>query len=244
MLTNAVLANPLLPTRHWEPRCECCRLRRTHPDEFAWLTATLQGYGEQLLTQAEIAEELSRRTGLTITQSQVSTHKTKHHDPTIGALAESYAGHIAQLEVLGGMDPAEMAVGYAKLAMLKTAKLLDVQDLEPKDMASVASAVRGLAQVLLGADEAQAHALLTQHEARTAEIKEAVAAGDYETAFAEFTERHYPELKPLLAKPEQLRAAIAAAKAQEAVVTASESTNGPEDSGSTAEAGPALHQEG
>lgn len=235
MLTKAALSNPLLPTRHWEPRCECCRLRHSHPDDFKWLAGALQGDDDCYLTQEQIAAELSRRTGLGITQSQISNHKTRHHDPTIGALAESYVGHMAQLEAMAGMPPAEMAVGFAKLALLKTAEYLDVENLEPKDAASVASAVRGLASVLLGSDEAEARALLAQHDAHAAEVRASLEDGTYEEAAAKWVETNYPELANLVSDPDKLRRVMAVIApdeaAKEAASVASGASNGPAPTG-------------
>ncbi len=211
-LLRSLYQNPLLPTPHWQPRCELCRLRYDSPDDYAWLTRQLTGLDAgQPLTQAEMAAELERRTGLSITQAQVSRHKTKHLNPSLQDAIESMTGHLVMLEHFAGMDPAEMAVGYTKLALAKVGQLLSEAD-NAKAAAPLASSQAALAALLLKAEGTEADTALKKIEARLAAMREEQADVDYEAKFAAWVRAHYPDLEPILADPGKLKALLAALK--------------------------------
>jgi len=212
-LLRSLYQNPLLPTPHWQPRCELCRLRYDSPEDYAWLTRQLTGMedGERPLTQAQMAAELECRTGLSITQAQISRHKTKHLNPSLQDAIESMTGHLVMLEHFAGMDEGEMAVGYLKLALAKTGQLLSEAD-NAKAAAPLASSQASVAAVLLRAEGIEADAALKKVEARLATLREEEAQIDYEAKFAAWVRAHYPDLEPLLADPEKLKALLAVFK--------------------------------
>lgn len=212
-LVSALLANPLVPTPYCNRNCELCQLRWTHPDVYAWVTRAVFGAGDGgALTQAEIAAEVERRTGLSITQSQVSNHKTKHLDASLEDAIETMLGHTVLLDYLAGMEPAEMAVAYTKLALAKTGKMLDEAE-DPKAVSSLGGTTAALARVLQDADEAVANATLAEIEARLAELKEQHETEDFALQLANWVRQHYPDLEPVLADPEKLQALLAAVRA-------------------------------
>jgi hypothetical protein len=208
-LLHAVLANPLVATRHRAPSCEICRLHRTHPEVFAWLTEELLGETAEQLTQAEIAFEASRRTGLSITQSQVSNHKTRHLDPDLKDVIEGFVGHMAMMEVFSGCSAADMAMNASKMGVARLLKLLDDQDLEPKVAASVAAAMASLNSVLLRGERIDVERALDEVKLRGEEAREALAAGEFQEAFVAWVEQNHPDLLGALTQHQALAAAEA-----------------------------------
>jgi len=215
-LLKALYNNPLLPTPHWQPRCELCGLRNTHPEDYGWLTRQLTGLpanDEPPLTQTEIAAELERRTGLSITQSQVSNHKTKHLDPSLADAIESMTGHLVMIEYFAGMDAGQMAVGYAKLALAKLGQLMQ-ETTSPKSASSLGGAQAALMSILQRADKQEAETALAEVSARLAAMKEERETTDYAMQFSNWVRTITRTWKPILADPEKLAALLAAVGAE------------------------------
>lgn len=190
----ALRANRLVPTPHWQPRCDLCRLRRTHPEAYDWLTTQLL---DGALTQEEIAAEISARTGLAVEQPQVSRHKTKHLDPTVRDTYETFIGRTVMLQALGDMPPAEMAVAYAQLALLELGKRLP--EASDKNAPSIAAGIAALSRAVQSGVKLPKELAALDLETAEAEARRATAEGDYQDAFVAYVEQHYPELAGKLA---------------------------------------------
>lgn len=196
-ILNALRSSRMLPTPHWQPRCDLCRLRRTHPDAYDWLTSQLL---DGALTQEEIAAEISRRTGLAVEQPQVSRHKTRHLDPTVRDAYETFIGRTVMLQALGDMPPEEMAVAYAQLALLDLGKRLP--ETSHKDASGIAAGIAALSRAVQSGVKLPRELAAMELENAAAEARQAQAEDSYQEAFARYVERHYPELVGKLAAAE------------------------------------------
>ena len=193
-ILDALRSNRLLPTPHWQPRCDLCKLFRSHPEHYDWLTSALL---EGTLTQTEIAAEISRRTGLRVEQSQVSNHKTRHLDPTLRDAYETFLGRTVMLQALGDMPPAEMAVAYAQLALLELSKRLP--EATDKAAPAMAAGIAALSRAVQSGVKLPREIAALDLANAALEAQRAQAEGRYQEAFVQYVERHYPELAGHLA---------------------------------------------
>ncbi|NWG75258.1 MAG: hypothetical protein HXY24_11730 [Rubrivivax sp.] len=145
-----------------------------------------------------MAAELGTRWRLTIHQSQVSTHKTKHLDPSIADAYETFAGHLAMLEVCGELPPEKLAAMYLQLAMIKLGEQLQ-QSADAEISAKLGGAIAQLGRALQGSAKLPLELELADLDARQARTRAALAEGQYREAFARWVEAHYPDLVPTLA---------------------------------------------
>jgi hypothetical protein len=192
---------------HWQPRCSVCRLSKTAPEAYAFVTSALL---EGCLTQDEIAGALATDWGVTVTQSQLSNHKTKHLDPDLADARESFVANRVFLEFAGDMPADQMAVLYAQLAMVKLGSLLKDCD-SAKLAAPLATAIASLSKALQTGVKVPAELQLAALELRQQELREQTATADFEDQFAAWVEQHYPHLVPQLAAPTEIPAASEAA---------------------------------
>lgn len=193
VITQAMQASNLIPTPHWQPRCDVCRLRKTNPEAYNWSTfALLDG----TLTQEEIAAEMLSRWGIALTQPQLSNHKTKHLDPSLSDAFETFLGHSMMLEALGDMPPEQMAVVYAQIALIEMGQKL--KSVGNKEAAGVASAMASLSKAIQTGVKIPAELQSLVQSVRKTELETAVAAGNYEEGLFQHFKQFYPDLLPLL----------------------------------------------
>jgi hypothetical protein len=199
-LRAALLDNTLIPTSSWEPRCHLCRLARSNPDAYEWCTDQLL---DGMLTQDQIAAEMLARYNVTTTQGRLSEHKTKHLDPALRDARETFIGHRVMLDFCRDMEPGQMAVVYAQLAIMKLYDKLETHEgelpLEAKDAAGIGSALAALSKALQSGAKLPVDLEVAALAAETAKLKAEIARGDHQEAFAAWVEQNYPELVPHLA---------------------------------------------
>lgn len=192
-ITQALQASNLLPTPHWQARCDVCRLRRTNPAAYDWSTVALL---EGTLTQQEIADELAARWDVHFTQPQLSNHKTNHLDPTLADAFETFLGHAMMLEALGDISPEQQAVAYAQLALIEMGNRLKAAG--DKEVASIASAIASLSKAIQTGVKVPAELQNLAQSVQKTELEAAVAAGEYEEGLFQHFKQFYPDLLPVL----------------------------------------------
>lgn len=194
-LAGALFAHPLVPTSHWEPRCGICRLAKDEPDAYEWVTKALLA-GQ--LTQQEIADQLAERWHVEARQSQLSNHKVNHLDPDLADARETFIGMRVMLEFCGDMPAEQMAVVYAQVAMAKLGELLRGEK-DPEVASKLGGTIASLSKALQSGVQLPGQLSAQALDNRTRELREAVARGDFQDAFATWVEQNYPTLPALLA---------------------------------------------
>lgn len=193
--------NPLLRQGHLHRGCHICDLAWTHPEVYDW---SEQAILDGLLTQAEIAAELTARTGQRFDQPQVSNHRSRHLTPMLHEYRAAFAAQMASLSVFGELGPEQMAVVNAQLTSMKLQQAIDQLDASDADNAPL---LAKLATAQATVDKALQTAVKTTHEVdglqhanRQAEIAEQLAEGQYQEAFAAWVEENHPHIAALLAQ--------------------------------------------
>lgn len=195
---DALRENRFVPTTHWQPRCELCRLMRDRAEAFEWLSRELR---LAKLTQQQIADGLRERFEVEVTQSQVSTHKTRHFDPDWEDAHETFVASRAMLQFCGDMPPEQMAVVYAQLAIMTLGAKL--RDAPPKVAAPIGNAIAALSRALQTGSKLPHELDQAALDVHAARMRSMLAEGDLREAFVGYVEQHYPQLLPALAGVEQ-----------------------------------------
>lgn len=190
----ALRENRFIPTRHWQPRCELCRLMRDLPEAFEWLSRELR---LAKLTQQQIADGLREQWGVEVTQGQVSTHRTRHFQPDWEDAHETFIASRALLQFCGDMPPDQMAVVYAQLAIMALGA--QIKAAGPKEAAGIGNAIAALSRALQTGSKLPAELDQAALDVHTARMRSMLAEGDLREAFVGYVEQHYPQLLPALA---------------------------------------------
>jgi len=198
-LAGALFAHPLVPTSHWQPRCAICRLAKDLPEAYEWVTRALLG---GVLTQQEIADELLCRGGVEARQSQLSNHKTQHLDPDLADARETFIGMRVMLEFCGDMPADQMAVVYAQVAMAKLGELLRAES-DPEVATKLGGTIAALSKALQSGVQLPGQLSAQALDNRAREMREAIARGEFQDAFAAWVETNYPTLPKLLAEQKE-----------------------------------------
>ena len=178
-LPLAMFAHPGIPTAHWEPQCDLCRLYRTNQAASEWLTRELLDMRQ---SQDDIRAELLAKFGVRARQPQLSHHRVHHLLPDLRAAYEAFVAAQAVLAEYGEMPAIELAQRANKIILMKLVARAE-QATDPKEQADLARAIAQLSHGLVQGEQASVGVELDEEELATKRAQRALADGEFEEAF-------------------------------------------------------------